>query len=175
MMEFNSIDWADSNIEKIEIEYDSIKLYVFNDALQRNVCGICTGFIGLTNLCIWDDTIVENIYVKNADQSSDSYLQNVFSNYDKDFDCWKIGHIAGLIYFNPKYNGQRFENCYEYDRNNSYSAAMLEDIERNLCDFAGISSSSASKYISAAAVLANIHDDFKNRRQHIDQQGFKGK
>lgn len=55
-------------------------------------------------------------------------LSNNWKYYDKDFDCWKIGHIAGLIYFNPKYNGQRFENCYEYDRNNSYSAAMLEDI-----------------------------------------------
>ena len=43
-----------------------------------------------------------------------------------------------------------------------FKSKFLEDIERNLCDFAGISSSSASKYISAAAVLANIHDDFKN-------------
>ena len=31
MIEFNSIDWADSDIEKIEIEYDRMKLYVFND------------------------------------------------------------------------------------------------------------------------------------------------
>ena len=43
-----------------------------------------------------------------------------------------------------------------------FKSKFLEDIERNLCDFAGISSSSASKYISAAAVLANIHEDFKN-------------
>ena len=33
-MEFNNIDWADSNIDRIEIEYDCAKLFVFNDTLQ---------------------------------------------------------------------------------------------------------------------------------------------
>ena len=32
-MEFSNIDWADSNIEKIEIEYDSIKLHMCKYAL----------------------------------------------------------------------------------------------------------------------------------------------
>ena len=56
-MKFENIDWADSNIDKIEIEYDCAKLLIFNDTLQKNVCVSCTGFVGLTNLCIWDDKI----------------------------------------------------------------------------------------------------------------------
>ena len=48
--------------------------------------------------------------------------------YDSLFGTWKIGTIAGLIYFNPKYLGQRFENCICYDRRSAYSAAMLEPI-----------------------------------------------
>ena len=55
-------------------------------------------------------------------------LSNNWKYFDFEYNQWKVGQIAGLIYFNPKYNGQRLDNCYEYDRNNSYSAAMLEDI-----------------------------------------------
>lgn len=91
MIELNDVDWIDSQLEKITIEYDKAKLLVECDS--GNYVITCTGLIGLTNLCIWDDTIIENIYVKNADPSSDSYLQNVFSNYDKDFDCG--GRILG--------------------------------------------------------------------------------
>ena len=90
-MKLNEIDWIDSQLEKITIEYDKAELLVECDS--GNYVITCTGLIGLTNLCIWDDTIIENIYVKNADPSSDSYLQNVFSNYDKDFDY--AGRILG--------------------------------------------------------------------------------
>jgi len=55
-------------------------------------------------------------------------LSNNWKYFDFEYNQWKVGQIAGLIYFNPKYNGQRLDNCYEYDRNNSYSAAMLEPI-----------------------------------------------
>ncbi len=86
-MEFNNFDWSDSHIEKIEIEYDSIKLYIFNDTLQRNVCMICTGFIGLTNLCIWDDLIID--YAEThliADDESIPFMEMVYSAYDKNFN-----------------------------------------------------------------------------------------
>ena len=92
-MKFENIFWPDSQLLKIQIEYDHACLWVWNDCLQKKISVECFGLAGVTNLCIWDDTIVENIYVKNADPSSDSYLQNVFSNYDKDFDCG--GRILG--------------------------------------------------------------------------------
>lgn len=91
MIELNDVDWIDSQLEKITIEYDKAELLVECDSGSYVIT--CTGLIGLTNLCIWDDTIIENIYVKNADPSSDSCLQNVFSNYDKDFDYG--GRILG--------------------------------------------------------------------------------
>ena len=91
MIELNDVDWIDSQLEKITIEYDKAELLVGCDS--GNYVITCTGLIGLTNLCIWDDTIIENIYVRNADPLSDSYLQNVFSHYGKDFDCG--GRILG--------------------------------------------------------------------------------
>jgi len=43
-----------------------------------------------------------------------------------------------------------------------FRAKFLEDIERNLCDFAGISSSSLNKYMSAQMVSACISDNLRN-------------
>ena len=43
-----------------------------------------------------------------------------------------------------------------------FKAKFLEDIDRNLCDFAGISSASSSKYISARIVMDCINEEYKN-------------
>ena len=86
-MKFENIDWADSNIDKIEIEYDCAKLLVFNDTLQKNVCVSCTGFVGLTNLCMWDDQIIDDATVHQIQDDDDTtFIKTVFSAYDKDFN-----------------------------------------------------------------------------------------
>ena len=43
-----------------------------------------------------------------------------------------------------------------------FKAKFLEDIDRNLCDFAGVSSSSSNKYMSAKIVSECIDSEFKN-------------
>ncbi len=43
-----------------------------------------------------------------------------------------------------------------------FKAKFIEDIDRNLCDFAGISSSSLNKYMSASMVTECINKEFKN-------------
>ena len=55
-------------------------------------------------------------------------LTGNWNYYDSNNDQWLVGHIAGLLWFNPKYEGGRYPNCIEYDTNNSYSYAMLGDI-----------------------------------------------
>lgn len=55
-------------------------------------------------------------------------LTNNPEYYDQTFDQWKLGSIAGLIYFNPKLINHRYENCVCYDRRSAYSSAMLEPI-----------------------------------------------
>ena len=52
-----------------------------------------------------------------------------------------------------------------------FRAKFLEDIERNLCDFAGISSSSMNKYMSGAVVSDCINEDFKNPFPDIIEVG----
>jgi len=86
-MDFYRFFWPDSDIEKIEIQFDTIILYIFNDALQRNVCVTCTGFIGITNLLMWDDQIIDDVEVRKVQEDDpDPFIQMLFSRYDKDFN-----------------------------------------------------------------------------------------
>lgn len=55
-------------------------------------------------------------------------LTNNPDYYDQTYGFCKLGTIAGLIYFNPKYSGGRYENCICYDRRSAYASAMLEPI-----------------------------------------------
>ena len=52
-----------------------------------------------------------------------------------------------------------------------FKSKFLEDIDRNLCDFAGISSSSQNKYMSAAMVNDVIDETFKNPFPDIIEVG----
>ena len=52
-----------------------------------------------------------------------------------------------------------------------FKAKFLEDIERNLCDFAGISSSSMNKYMSGQIVSDCINEDYKNPFPDIIEVG----
>ena len=52
-----------------------------------------------------------------------------------------------------------------------FKSKFLEDIERGLCDFAGVSSSSLSKYMSASIVSECINTDYKNPLPDIIEVG----
>ena len=83
-MHFQNIDWADSEIAKIEIEYNCAKLFVYNDTLQKNVIVNFAGFIGLTNLCMWDDQIIDYAEVRELkDDDSAEFTKMLFSAYNK--------------------------------------------------------------------------------------------
>ena len=113
-MKFENIDWADSNIDKIEIEYDCAKLLIFNDTLQKNVCVSCTGFVGLTNLCMWDDQIIDDATVHQIQDDDDTpFIKTVFSAYDKDFNYGERWLNKGVLELRIKLingNGEKMED-----------------------------------------------------------------
>ena len=83
-MKIYDVDWIDSHIEKITIEYDKAELLVHADPEGWYVI-TCTGLLGMTDLCIWDDMSLDNIQLELADKENDPYLQLVFSNYGKNY------------------------------------------------------------------------------------------
>ena len=82
-MEFFEIDWADSDIESIRIEYDRASLVIWNDTLQKKLLVVCTGLAGITNLCIWDDTIIYDTNVRLADPNDD-FVRKLYGAYSKE-------------------------------------------------------------------------------------------
>ena len=97
-MNFYDIDWADSDIEKIEIEYNCATLFVYNDTLQKQLIVKFNGFIGLTNLLIWDDQIIDHAEVQEIqDNNSTPFIQMLFATYDKDFNYGERWLNKGIL------------------------------------------------------------------------------
>ena len=73
-MNFDHYDFADSRIEKINIEYDLA-------AITK-----CSGLAGITNLCIWDDTIIMEADVFPVQNADNEFLRNFYEAYSKGMD-----------------------------------------------------------------------------------------
>lgn len=68
-----------------------------------------------------------NLLQRMSNKAVNDLTQNL-EYFDLTYYKWKLDTIGGLVYFNPKYTGMRFDNCIEYDENSSYSYAMLKPI-----------------------------------------------
>jgi len=62
--------WSDSHINKIEIIYDEIHIYIWNDYISRNVLLKCYNCVGVERLFLWDETIIEDIDIKYKTNNS---------------------------------------------------------------------------------------------------------
>lgn len=96
-MKPENIDWHDSNIEEIIIKYDVATLFVWNDTFKKNMVVICSGLAGITNLCIWDDTIIYDANVYPVTDEGNDFVRNLYAAYDKDFDYGGRSLKDGLI------------------------------------------------------------------------------
>ncbi len=97
MMEFGRIDWADSLIENINIEYNHTRLLIWNDANQRKMVVDCYGLAGITNLCIWDDVIITNASVDSVSESNSEFLRDLFHVYEEKSDLGGRFPIEDLL------------------------------------------------------------------------------
>lgn len=93
-MNFNEISWADMRIENINIEYDQLSLIIVDDFEKCQCCIKCRGFVGITDLCMWDDTIIFEADIIKPCIYDNEYLKKVYETYDKDFD-YGGGRILG--------------------------------------------------------------------------------
>lgn len=96
-MNFQDFYWADSDIESIIIEYDHATLVIWNDALQKRLSVECSGFAGITNLCIWDDTIIMSTSVYPVYDTDNEFLRNLYTSYSKNKDYGGRSLGTGLL------------------------------------------------------------------------------
>lgn len=85
-MKFESIYWPDSQLIKVQIQYDCASLLVYNDTLQKQLLVACSGLAGVTNLCIWDDMIIMEAKIYTADNTNSDFMRNLYAAYDHNAD-----------------------------------------------------------------------------------------
>ena len=83
-MDFNNIDWHDSYIENIFVKYNCVILNIFNDTFKTLLSVKCTGFIGISNLCFFDDTIIFDAYTVPVDLKNDEFVGWIYREYGRD-------------------------------------------------------------------------------------------
>ena len=58
MNNFYEYYWHDSSIEKSEVFENNVILCIYNNVLDSQVKITCSKTAGITNLCMWEDTII---------------------------------------------------------------------------------------------------------------------
>lgn len=96
-MNFESYYWPDSQLIRIQIEYDHASIIVWNELLQQNLVIECCGLAGMTNLCIWDDTIIMDARLHSVCDNGNEFVCNLYAAYDKNYNYGGRRLIDGLL------------------------------------------------------------------------------
>lgn len=85
---FYYYDFADSTIENININYDRVELSIALDVTEqpgtpesKSVKLICTEVVGVTDLCMWEDTIIFGAELNEVSDKDTPFLEKVFGIY----------------------------------------------------------------------------------------------
>lgn len=85
---FYNYDFADASIESINIDYDRVELSIDLDVTQQSgtpekqpIKLICSEVVGLTDLCMWEDTIIFGAELKEVSDKNTPFLAKVFGIY----------------------------------------------------------------------------------------------
>jgi hypothetical protein len=57
--QLRTINWADAQLERIEIDYESVELLI-QESSGRRIEVSCLGYIGYEAIGFWDETIIES-------------------------------------------------------------------------------------------------------------------
>ncbi len=85
-MSFNSLSWHDSQINSINIQDDKIVISVYQDALQKDCRIVCKEVVGITDLCMWDDSIISSATATKVADFTCGFLKSVFDAYGQNYN-----------------------------------------------------------------------------------------
>lgn len=84
-MKFEEIYLPDMNIESIHIEYDKAVITTYDNMYKYGYIITCTGLAGVTDLNIWDETIIINASLKPVGLE-DEFVRQCRDIYGWDYD-----------------------------------------------------------------------------------------
>ena len=83
-------NWADSELNRIIVEYNKIILEINNDVLDKMVEIICKNCAYISQIITWDEVIIDNISIEKIDNIKDDILDKLYKMYGKEsFDANK--------------------------------------------------------------------------------------
>lgn len=92
--------WSDSYLKKIEIVYDEINVYIWNEYISRNVVLRFNNCVGVERLFLWDETIIEDINIKY--KTNNSMINSTKEIYSSKDPCSNKSLYNDFIEFNIK-------------------------------------------------------------------------
>ena len=60
---------------------DELTISIFNDALQKKINVICSKCIGISEIFIWDEVIIENIFIEEVVSSEHPMWKKIHDLY----------------------------------------------------------------------------------------------
>ncbi len=93
----DSLFWGDSELKKLEVEYDKITVTVFNDVLQKILFLECRGYAALSEIVLGDEVYIDSIKIfKSADTPLTKKATRLYDGMPHDdptgSDFWEL-HI----------------------------------------------------------------------------------
>ena len=77
MNDFFKYCWHDGDIEKIEISSNQLIITVLHDDYDNPIIIRCYDVVGLTNLCMWEDTIINKATLEYVTHELPQFLEQV--------------------------------------------------------------------------------------------------
>ena len=97
MNNFYDYCWHDSTVEKIEIFEDNVILSIYNNALDSQVKITCSRTAGMTNLCMWEDTIITTAHLNAISDFSEEFIQSILKAHPQYEDYESLPVKNGLL------------------------------------------------------------------------------
>ena len=77
LSQFNKYRWHDTDIERIEISSNQITVLINNDDYENSITILCNEVVGLTDLCMWEDTIIYDAKLEYVNSELSPFLLKV--------------------------------------------------------------------------------------------------
>ncbi|MBE6597552.1 MAG: hypothetical protein E7641_07785 [Ruminococcaceae bacterium] len=74
---FYNYRWHDADIEKIEISSNQISIVINHDDYEDPIKILCNDVVGLTDLCMWEDTVIYDARLEYVNDELPPFLQKV--------------------------------------------------------------------------------------------------
>lgn len=83
-LDIQKIDWADSMMESVLVQYDTITIQIKHDDYSEPLLLACTQCAGMTQLVTWDEAILESITIEQVDKAHCGVLVQAEQAYQGD-------------------------------------------------------------------------------------------